>query len=103
VHQIIGSRKLHFSNSAAVSILTPGELLTRRVSKKSAEKVVAFVLPILKGQCHEIFDFRFSTWISFYQAPDYIIPGLFRIFSKIRVDIRSSRCTTGVVDTGGAP
>ncbi len=25
----------------------------------------------LKGQCHEIFDFRFSTWISFPQAPDY--------------------------------
>ncbi len=29
--------------------------------------------------------------------------GPFRIFSKIRGDIRSSRCTTGVVDTGGAP
>jgi hypothetical protein len=27
--------------------------------------------------------------------------GPFRIFSKIRGDIRSSRCTTGVVDTGG--
>jgi hypothetical protein len=27
--------------------------------------------------------------------------GPFRIFSKIRVDIRSSRLTTGVVDTGG--
>ncbi len=25
----------------------------------------------LKGQCHEIFDFRFTTWISFPQAPDY--------------------------------
>jgi hypothetical protein len=28
---------------------------------------------LLKGQCHEIFNFRFSTWISFPQAPDYII------------------------------
>jgi hypothetical protein len=27
--------------------------------------------------------------------------GLFRIFSKIRGDIRSSSCTTGVVHTGG--
>ncbi len=27
----------------------------------------------LKGQRHEIFDFRFSTWISFPQAPDYTI------------------------------
>jgi hypothetical protein len=27
--------------------------------------------------------------------------GSFRIFSKIRRDIRKSRCTTGVNDTGG--
>jgi hypothetical protein len=27
--------------------------------------------------------------------------GPFRIFSKIRGDIRSSRCTTGAIDTGG--
>jgi hypothetical protein len=27
--------------------------------------------------------------------------GLFRIFPKIREDIRSSRCATGVIDTGG--
>ena len=27
--------------------------------------------------------------------------GPFRFFSKIRVNIRSSTCTTGVVDTGG--
>jgi hypothetical protein len=27
--------------------------------------------------------------------------GPFQIFSKIRGDIRSSRCTTGVVDSGG--
>ncbi len=26
---------------------------------------------LLNGQYHEIFDFRFSTWISFPQAPDY--------------------------------
>jgi hypothetical protein len=46
------------------------------------------------------FDFRFSTWISFPQAPDYTIRDV-HIFSKIREDIRKSRCTTGVNDTGG--
>jgi hypothetical protein len=34
------------------------------------------------------------------QAPDNNI-GSFRIFSKIRGDIRKSRCITGVNDTGG--
>ncbi len=61
----------------------------------------------LKGQCQKTFDFRFSTWINFPQAPDYTIRwrGAVSNFSrkKIRGDIRSSRCTTGVVDTGGAP
>jgi hypothetical protein len=51
-------------------------------------------------------DFRlqvfYSTWISFLQAPDYCIPlGTFQLFVKIRRDIRSSRCTTCVDDTGG--
>ncbi len=46
---------------------------------------------ILKGQCYEIFDFRFSTWISFPQAPDYTIWAVSDFFSKIRGDIRSSR------------
>ncbi len=40
----------------------------------------------LKGQCHEIFDFRFSTWINFPQAPDYTIRGSFRIFFEISGD-----------------
>jgi hypothetical protein len=59
------------------------------------------VLSGLKGQCHEIFDFWFFTWISFPQAPEYIPSRPFRIFSKIRGDIRGSRCTIGVADTGG--
>ncbi len=38
----------------------------------------------------------FFSWVSFPQAPEYTsVLGPFRIF------IRSSRCTTGVVDTGG--
>jgi len=51
----------------------------------------------LKGQCHEIFDFRLFSWISFPQA----LLLTFRIFSKILVHIRRSRCTTGVIDTSG--
>jgi hypothetical protein len=40
----------------------------------------------------------------FYPKPLSIPLGPFQIFSKIRGDIRSSRCITGViVDTGGAP
>ncbi len=54
----------------------------------------------LKGQCHAIFDF----WL-FYGSvfPEHlsIQPRPFQIFSKIRGDIRGSRYTTGVNDTGG--
>ncbi len=40
------------------------------------------------GQCHEIFDFRFFTLISFPQAPDYTIraDSNFRKFSEIFAD-----------------
>jgi hypothetical protein len=54
----------------------------------------------LKGQCHEIFDFCFFHE-SVSPQPLSIPIGPFRIFSKIRGGIRSSRCTTGVADTGG--
>jgi hypothetical protein len=60
----------------------------------------------LKGQCHEIFCFRFFSSITFPQGPENNIRS-FRIFSKIRGDIRKSRCksrckfATGVNDTGG--
>jgi hypothetical protein len=48
----------------------------------------------------EIFDFWFFTLISFPQAPDYTIRAVLN-FSKICIDICSSRCTTCVVDTSG--
>ncbi len=52
----------------------------------------------LKGQCHKIFCFRF-----FHESPSpkplKITVGSLRIFSKIRGDIRKSRCTTGVNDS----
>jgi hypothetical protein len=54
----------------------------------------------LKGQCHEIFDFWFFSSISFPQAYEYTSTAISN-FSKIRGDIRGSRCTTGVNDTGG--
>jgi hypothetical protein len=59
-----------------------------------------FFLLALKRQCHEIHrqvvlmnQYLPSPWVSHL--------GRFRIFSKIRGDVHSSRCTTGVVGTGG--
>ncbi len=54
----------------------------------------------LKGQCHEIFDFCFFHE-SVSPKPLSIPTEPFRIFSKICWAIRSSRCSTGVADTGG--
>ncbi len=38
----------------------------------------------LKGQCHEIFDFWFFSWISFPQAPDYTNRAISNFFEKSR-------------------
>jgi hypothetical protein len=44
-----------------------------------------YFLPVgLKGQCHEIFDFRFSTWISFPQAPDDTMRAVSNFFENSR-------------------
>jgi hypothetical protein len=53
----------------------------------------------LKGVWHEIFDFRFFSWIIVPRAPS-IPMGPFRIFSKIHGDIREWMFITGVNDTG---
>ena len=53
----------------------------------------------LKGQCHEIFASG-SFHESVFPQPQSIPLRPFRIFSKIRGDIRSSRFATGVNDTG---
>jgi hypothetical protein len=55
----------------------------------------------LKGQCHEIFDFCFFFHESVSPKPLSIPLGPFQIVLIICGDIHSSRCTTGVVDTGG--
>jgi hypothetical protein len=47
----------------------------------------------LKGQYHEIFGFWFFHE-SVSPLPQSIPLGMFQIFSKIRRDIRKSRCTT---------
>jgi hypothetical protein len=48
---------------------------------------------------------RFFASCFFHESPSskplILTLGSFRIFSKIRGDIRKSRCTTGVNDTGG--
>jgi hypothetical protein len=52
-----------------------------------------------KGQCHEVFDFRFFHE-SVSPKPLSILLEPFQIFSKFRGYIRSPSCTIGVVDTG---
>ncbi len=65
----------------------------------------------LKGQCHEIFCFRFFSWIIFPQAPDFnirIILNFFensRRYSQVKVHYRCQRhrwqIAAGINDTGG--
>jgi hypothetical protein len=77
----------------------PEEGLFRVVLTKALHVWFNYFLPtfalqdkFLKGQCHEIFDFRF-----FHESgspKSLSIPYVaFQIFSKIRGDICSSRCT----------
>ncbi len=60
-----------------------------------------FWLVSLTGTLPRDFRLQFFSCISFRQTPALSIPlGLFLIFSKIRRDILSSKCITGIVDTG---
>jgi hypothetical protein len=54
----------------------------------------------LKGQCHDIFASGFFHE-SVSPQPQSKAEGPFRICLKIRGDIRKSKCTTGINDTGG--
>jgi len=65
------------------------------VWNEHSSTLLVFISFLLKGQCHEIFDFRFFTWISF-PTPLIIPLRPFQIFSTIRGDIRQSRCITGI-------
>jgi len=53
----------------------------------------------LKGVWHEIFDFRFFSWISVPQAPKYSIGAILNFF-KICGDIRELLFIPVVNDTG---
>jgi hypothetical protein len=68
-------------------------VLHRRVTEKRTQ--------VLKGTVPRDFRLLFFYHESVSPKPLRIPIGPFRIFSKIRGDIRSSRCTTGVADTGG--
>ncbi len=71
------------------------------IFKFIAVKTYSYKDPVsFKGQCQEIFCFRFLSWIIFPQAPENNITGIL-IFSKICGDIRKWRCTTGINDTSG--
>jgi hypothetical protein len=47
-------------------------------------KILKILSLKLKGQCHEIFNFRFSTWNSFPQAHDYTIRAVLNFFEICR-------------------
>ncbi len=74
---------------------------TKHGSTSEKENVGEYYWVSPKGQCHETFDFMFFSWICFTQAFEYPIRALSNLFKKIHRDIRSSRCTTGVIETGG--
>ncbi len=89
---------------------------------KSVDSRVNVDIFALKGHCHEIFCFRFFSWITFPQAPDTIIriiSNFFRKFAEIfasqgappvsltpvanlpPVSTTPAAFATGINDTGG--
>ncbi len=55
----------------------------RQVGKKSGQDTLR-KYQYLKGQCHEIFDFCFFSWISFPQAPGYTNRAVSNFFENSR-------------------
>jgi hypothetical protein len=56
---------------------------------------------VIKGTVPRDFDFRFSTWISFPQAPDYTVRAVSNFFENSRRYSQLKDYHTGVIDTGG--
>ncbi len=83
-----------------INILKTGLFVCFRCSGTGSNFRLFSVTVRLKGQCHEIFASGFFHE-SVSPKPLSIPVGPFRIFKKIRGDIRSSRLTTGINDTGG--
>jgi hypothetical protein len=65
------------------------------LSRYSTERIVS-----LKGQCHEIFDFRFFSLISFPQSPEDTMRAVSNFFENSGRYSQLKVCH-GVVDTGG--
>jgi hypothetical protein len=65
---------------------TSQSVILNRIDTRGTSVLYLLILSMsrfaLKGQRHEIFDFRFSTWISFSQAPDYTIRAVSNFFHK---------------------
>jgi hypothetical protein len=74
-------------------VLPPAHFYTKK-------KCISF---LIKGTVSRDFCFRFFSWIIFPQAPENNIRVISNFFSKIRGDIRKSRCTTCINATGGTP
>ncbi len=72
---------------------------TRCKNKLVAIQMFTITRYVCKGPVPRDFRLQVFLW-SVSPQPMSIPLGPFRIFSKIRVDIRRSRCTTGVVETG---
>ncbi len=65
--------------------------------------LILFTEPLLKGVWHEIFVFRFCSWISLPQAPEYPVVAIsnFYEYSRRYSQLFSDKLFTGVIDTGG--
>ncbi len=61
--------------------LRTASLKLQREERTSTDRAVE---SLLKGQCHEVFDFCFFSWISFPQAPEYTNRAVSNFFENSR-------------------
>ncbi len=73
-----GNKRNEAKKSKCVEFLKPYRLIPLKSPLPGH-----FTVP-LKGQCHEIFDFWFFSWISFPQAPEYTIRVVSNFFENSR-------------------
>ncbi len=99
--------KVKLSRSLYLKAIKSARLLSMKCTEKPQKRYVVTGIirtvsnshaiadvVVLKGQCHEIFDFRVFS-CNFPQDPEYPISAVSKFCWKIRGDICSSRCTTG--------
>jgi hypothetical protein len=74
-----------------------------------SRKLCVLYSEFLKGQCYEIFDFRFSIWISLPKPlVEIFAAGVIDTGGKFATSINNTsetggKIAAGVIDTGGAP